>query len=92
MVTTWVDPRNGFVTSEMLGGVAVRERFATGRILGISEMCTDCYGSGIQIDPAHDPDCGQCSGTGQRNAWDSSGDYETENCLCVAPVVGSEAA
>lgn len=57
----------------------------------VNELCDDCQGTGLAVDPAHDPDCGMCSGRGERNAWDSSGDWVPELCQCEAPVPALEA-
>ena len=84
-VTTWVNPDTGLVTSQMLGGVPVRHQLPTGRMSGISEVCSECQGTGLALDPARDPDCPQCHGRGERNAWASSGEWETEPCSCTKP-------
>lgn len=51
----------------------------------VSEMCPDCDGTGLAVDPARNPDCHQCDGRGQRNAFASSGEWETEDCTCTNP-------
>lgn len=53
----------------------------------LSELCTDCNGSGLAVDPAHDPDCRQCHGTGERGVMDCmDGSYDgTEPCRCKKP-------
>lgn len=83
---------DGYVCWPAQGGTPVRERFATGRTVTHTEQCATCNGSGIGLDPAHDPDCRQCGGMGERNAWDCSGEYVSEDCQCHAPAAESEAA
>ena len=55
---------------------------------GISHVCDDCHGTGLALDPAHDPSCNQCHGTGERGVIDCmDGSYDgTEPCTCSAPV------
>lgn len=74
------------------GGTPQRERFPTGKWVGISEICPDCEGTGLAIDPARDPECTMCNGRGERNAWDSSGEWEVEQCDCENPHVDKEVA
>ena len=52
--------------------------------VGISSPCDDCHGSGLAIDPARNPDCSWCHGTGERNAWDAD-EYTVEQCDCENP-------
>lgn len=53
----------------------------------LSEICPDCQGTGLAVDPAHDPDC-ICQGTGERPVMDCmDGSYDgTEDCSCRAPI------
>lgn len=90
-VTSWVSPVSGKALPQREGGVAVHHKLPTGRTVGISVLCCDCQGSGKGLDPDHDPACHQCHGTGERNAWDSDGDWVTEQCVCHAPAASEVA-
>lgn len=49
----------------------------------VNELCPDCNGTGLAVDPARDPDCSWCHGTGETHAYCSSGDWVPEVCGCV---------
>lgn len=54
-----------------------------------TEICPNCAGSGLAVDPARDPNCGQCHGRGWRGVVDCmDGSYDgTEPCPCERPEV-----
>jgi DnaJ-class molecular chaperone len=53
---------------------------------GISYVCNNCQGSGLALDPRHDPACTQCHGTRDRPVMDCmNGSYDgSEPCTCHA--------
>lgn len=86
-----VHRKDGVPCAPRDGGIATLERFPTGRTVTHRSLCDDCGGTGLAVDPAHDPDCHLCRGTGVRNAY-AAGEWETEDCQCSAPVADLEAS
>lgn len=48
----------------------------------VTELCTDCNGSGLAPDPAANPDCTWCHGTGEMTVSDGTGCVDTDVCVC----------
>lgn len=51
----------------------------------VNELCTDCNGSGMAPDPAANPDCTWCHGTGEMTVSDGTGCVDFDVCGCVKP-------
>lgn len=57
----------------------------------VNELCPDCHGSGLQVDPSRDPNCSWCKGTGEMVVSDGTGCVDFDLCQCEAPVPALEA-
>lgn len=51
----------------------------------VNELCDDCQGTGLGLDPAHNPDCTQCHGRGEMTVGDGSGGVDFDVCPCTNP-------
>ena len=82
-ITMTVYEKNGYPSWQCEGGTPVRHRLPTGRFRTVREICPACQGTGLELNPAHDPNCPKCHGRGTEAVSDGHGGVEYDVCPCV---------